>query len=89
MIQIVANGHLPVARHTDDVVGSKSFAGIVHILNELLTQAGTNAAENVLKKEFVSTPYILYHTTEHPECKHIKEQMRETGMHEHICQQLM
>jgi hypothetical protein len=54
-----------------------------------LNNASTDSARNVIKKEFIGSPYILHHTTEHPQRKHIEKDVRQIGMQELVGQELI
>ncbi len=60
----------------------------VEELGNLLHDAGTDAAENVIKNEALRTPYALHHRTEHPKHKHVEDDMLPSTMHEHIGDEL-
>ena len=62
---------------------------IRYILHQFLYQTGTYSARNVIKKEFLWSPHIFHHATEHPKSEHIKKDMLEIRMHEHVCEQLI
>ena len=59
------------------------------ILCHFLHKTCSDAAENVIKKEFLGSPNALHHTTEHPEGKHIEEQVLQSAMHKHIGEELI
>ena len=58
-------------------------------LCQLLHQACTDAAGYIIKEELARPPYAFDHHTEHPQGKHVEEQVRETAMHEHVRYELV
>ena len=53
-----------------------------------MQHAGTQSAENVIKKEFLWPPDTLDDAAEHPEGEHVEKNMLEVGVHKHVCEQL-
>ena len=58
-------------------------------LRQLLKKASSDTTRNVIKKEFLWSPYIFYHTAKHPKGEHIKKYVLEIGMHEHVGYELI
>ena len=48
---------------------------ILHILHQLLNQAGANTTNQVIRQEAFRSPHLFQHPSEHPYRKHIKENM--------------
>ena len=58
-------------------------------LHQLLTQAGTQSADEIVGQVLARTPHALNDATEHPERKHVEEQVGEAAMQEHVCDKLI
>ena len=54
-----------------------------------LYKSGTDSADHIIEEKLLRSPHILNHAAEHPQGKHVEEQMRESGMHEHISEELI
>ena len=58
-------------------------------LCQLLAEACAQAADDVIKKELPRSPIGLHHGSEHPQHKHVHEDMPEATMHEHVGEYLV
>ena len=52
--------------------------------HHLLHQGGTQTADEVVDQETPLAPFVLYHRSEHPHGKHVKKEVAEVRMKEHI-----
>ena len=55
----------------------------------LLQDTGSDTTRNVIKKELLGPPHILYHTTEHPQAEHIAQDVHEIGVQKQVGDQLI
>ena len=58
------------------------------VLYKLLDKPCTDAACEVVEQEAFRPPDLLEYTAEHPNGKHVEEQMGKSAVHEHISNQL-
>ena len=58
------------------------------VLYKLLDKPCTDAACEVVEQEAFRPPDLLEYTAEHPNSKHVEEQMGKSAVHEHISNQL-
>ena len=78
--------------HTTSVhilIGRQALYGVVGILHQLLCQAGSQSAADVIHQKLVRAPHALYHTAEHPQGKHVEEDVHETAVQKHIGEELV
>ena len=54
-----------------------------------MNQGGTYTGNYIIKQEFFRSPHLFQHRAEHPQSKHIEEDMRKTAMHEHVGNELV
>jgi hypothetical protein len=87
-VDVRISGHLH-APGTHILVGGYTLDGIVGVLDDFLDNTSSDTTRNVIKKEFLRTPYPLYDTTEHPEGEHIEENMCQTAMEKHVGKKLV
>ena len=87
-IQIVAHGNHGIA-DINRIVHSQALPQILYILHSFLNQTGTQAAHDIIKQEATTAPIRLHHPTEHPHGEHIKKDMRDATVHEHIRKELV
>ena len=52
--------------------------------DEFLCDRGTKSAKEVVEEELLPAPFLLENRSEHKDGEHIKEQVGEVGVHEHI-----
>ena len=86
--------HVEIFFHGDDgipgidtvVCGKHRF--VMDVLYKLLDKPCTDAACEVVEQEAFRPPDLLEYTAEHPNGKHVEEQMGKSAVHEHISNQL-
>ena len=57
-------------------------------LHQFLHESSSDTARNVIKKEFLRSPNILYYDAKHPKCKHIEKDVRQIGVQELVSDEL-
>ena len=61
---------------------------VLHRLYQLLHESCTQSAGQVVEEEALLSHRLLHDAAEHPDGKHVEEEMRPVGVHEHICEEL-
>ena len=73
----------------DAVVGVETRIEVFDVLYALLHQARTEAADNIIEEEALRTHHAFHDAPEHPDGKHIEEDMLQTAVDEHIGEELV
>ena len=61
----------------------------LHELCQLLEQAGSDTAGDIVEEELARSPHVLHHAAEHPQGEHVEEEVCQVAVHEHIGEQLV
>ncbi len=70
-------------------IGSKSFKCILYRRDfypvyKGMQAGGPQAGNKIIQQKPLPAPYAFQNPAKHPQGKHIKEQVHETSMHEHV-----
>ena len=88
-IEVGFHGDIHAVAHVDRAVGSQSLHRIRNELGQFLHQSGAYAAHHVVEQVLLRPPDVLHHAPEHPQRKHIEEDVCEVAVHEHIGHELV
>ena len=69
-------------------ITAEAVIPILSHLHQLLCQTCTKSASEVLEEEAIPTHRLLHDAAEHPDGKHIEEEVRQVSMHEHVGERL-
>ena len=64
------------------------FYHILNILHSFLDKSRTDTTENIVEEKTFGSPGLFENRSEHENCKHIKENVAESAVHEHISDKL-